>query len=333
MTDRYNPPYHITDEMLVLVSKITEKASAIQQFQNLDARPQLRRNNRIRSIHSSLAIEANSLSLGQVKDVINGHRVLGPAMEIQEVQNAYQAYEKIPSINPFSLKDLMSVHEIMTHLLIRESGTFRQGEEGVFDGDRCIFMAPPARMVPQLMAELFQWMNEFEAKVHPLILSNVFHYEFVFIHPFRDGNGRVARLWQTALLYRWKELFQYVPLESQIQNFQSGYYDAIAKCNANGNSDIFIPFMLNRIDEILEEIVKESSGPVEQLTEYVKKLLSVMDSAETYSAAELMNKVGLRTMRSFRAHYLKPALEQGFISMTIPDKPTSRNQRYRKIIR
>lgn len=330
MNTQYTPPYQITDEMLILVSQIAEKAGKIQTFHNLSAKPQLRRDNRIRSIHSSLAIEANSLSIDQVKAVLDGHSVLGPAKEIQEVQNAYEAYDQIPVIDPYSLNDLKKIHGIMTHLTVNESGTFRRGGVGVFDGDRCIFMAPPADMVPKLMADLFQWMKRTEGKIHPLILSSVFHYAFVFIHPFADGNGRMARLWQTVLLYQWKEIFQYVPLESQIRNFQSGYYDAIAACNAQGQSTLFITFMLNRINEILEDVETEAAAPPEPLTVPIKKLLSVMDPGETYSAVELMHLVGLRAMRSFRAHYLKPALAQGLITMTLPDKPTSRNQRYRR---
>ena len=160
---------------------------------NMENKPHLRRNNRIKSIHSSLKIEANSLSLSQVRDVINGKVVLGEQKEIQEVKNAYNAYEKIAGINPYSIKDLKNFHDIMTKYIVEESGDFRRGEEGVFNGEQCIFMAPPAQFVPQLMNELFDWMKEADGEVHSLILSSVFHYEFVFIHPFTDGNGRMAR--------------------------------------------------------------------------------------------------------------------------------------------
>ena len=197
----YKPPFTITNEILSYVSSISEKIGRITAIRSLETKPHLRKNNRIKSIHSSLKIEANSLSLGQVRDVINGRLVLGEQKEIQEVKNAYAAYESLSEINPYSIKDLKKFHGIMTKYLVEECGEFRHGEEGVFNGDECIFMAPPAQFVPQLMDELFEWMKKSRNSVHPLIMSSVFHYEFVFIHPFADGNGRMARLWHTAILY------------------------------------------------------------------------------------------------------------------------------------
>lgn len=228
----------------------------------MENKPHLRRNNRIKSIHSSLKIEANSLSLNQVSDVIEGKMVLGEAKEIQEVKNAYDAYEKITEIDPYSIEELKKYHGIMTKYIVQESGTFRRGEEGVFNGEECIFMAPPARLVPQLTDELFCWMTENRNQVHPLILSSVFHYEFVFIHPFTDGNGRMARLWHTAILTKWKSIFEYIPIESQIEKFQNDYYAAIAKCHVEGESTIFIEFMLARIDNILDELLSQMTNSV-----------------------------------------------------------------------
>ncbi len=186
-------------------------------LKNLEAKPHLRKNNRIRSIYSSLRIEANSLSIGQVRDVISGQLVLGEQKEIQEVKNAYGAYAQISVINPYDIEELKRIHAIMTKYLVDESGCFRHGEEGVFNGEQCIFMALPARLVPQLIDELFAWMNRVQGEVHLLILASVFHYEFVFIHPFSDGNGRMARLGHTCLLSKWKSVFQYIPIESQIE--------------------------------------------------------------------------------------------------------------------
>ena len=213
---KYEPPYTISNKMLELVSSISEKVGKISSHRELEARPHLRKNNRIRSIHSSLKIEANSLSLAEVRDVINGHLVLGDQKEIQEVKNAYAAYEKISEINPKSMSDLKKIHGIMTYRTVGESGVFRKGEEGVFSGDRCIFVAPPPNMVNELMKDLFSWVKNSEGTIHPLIMSAVFHYEFVFIHPFADGNGRMARLWHMVMLYRWRNVFEYIPLESQI---------------------------------------------------------------------------------------------------------------------
>lgn len=327
----YRPPFTITNEILSYVSAISEKIGRINATNNLEAKPHLRKNNRIKSIHSSLKIEANSLSLGQVRDVINGKMVLGEQKEIQEVKNAYTAYEKFQEIRPYSINDLKKFHGIMTKYVVEESGDFRRGEEGVFNGEQCIFMAPPARLVSQLMDELFDWMKAAQQSVHPLILSSVFHYEFVFIHPFADGNGRMARLWHTAILSKWKPIFEYIPIESQIEKFQEEYYDAIAKCHVAGESTIFIEFMLAQIDKILDDVSVQISEDNNQLSEYLKRLLEVMEYDVPYTSNALMDKLGLKSKEGFRRNYLRPAIDMNLIQMTIPDKPNSRNQRYVKI--
>ncbi len=326
--DKYTPPYTISNKMLSLVSEISDKVSRLTYNGSLEARPHLRKNNKIRSIHSSLAIEANSLSLGQVKDVINNKMVLGEQKEIQEVKNAYEAYEMLSVINPFDLSDLKKLHSVMTKYLVDESGKFRKGEEGVFSGDKCIFMAPPASLVPELMEQLFSFMNEQRGEVHPLIMSAVFHYEFVFIHPFSDGNGRMARLWHTALLYNWKPIFEYIPIESQIEKFQEDYYEAIAKCHINGDSNFFIEFMLEQIDKVLDELLEQVKSVDVDYSAYTKKLVDIMKYDIAYTSKELMELLNLQSRSSFRENYLLPAIKSGFVEMTIPDKPNSRNQRY-----
>ena len=328
--EKYTPPFTITNEMLSLVSSISEKVGKISVTTNLENKPHLRKNNRIKSIHSSLRIEANSLTIGQVRDVINGRLVLGEQKEVQEVKNAYAAYEELPNINPFDLKDILRIHGIMTKFLVGESGRFRSGEEGVFNGDECIFMAPPAKFVPELMGNLFSWLKDRKDEVHPLIMSAVFHYEFVFIHPFSDGNGRMARLWHTAFLSKWNPIFEYIPIESQIEKFQSEYYDAIAKCHIEGDSDTFIVFMLQQIDKVLSEIAESSASVDENVSEYVKKLLDVMEYDTPYTLATLMELLDLKSKETIRRHYLHPALKLDLIQMTIPDKLKSRNQRYIK---
>ena len=326
----YEPPFNITNEILTYVSSISEKMGKISATSNLESKPHLRRNNRIKSIHSSLKIEANSLSLGQVRDVINGKLVLGAQKEIQEVKNAYAAYEKMNDINPYSIKQLKEFHDIMTKYVVEESGDFRKGEEGVFNGDECIFMCPPARFVPGQMEELFAWMKRARVSVHPLILSSVFHYEFVFIHPFSDGNGRMARLWHTAILSQWKPIFEFIPIESQIEKFQDDYYDAIARCHVEGESTTFIEFMLMQIDKILDEVSGQMSESSEQMTEYTKRMLDVMEYDVPYTATAIMGMLGLRSKETFRKNYMNPALELNLVRMTIPDKPNSKNQRYVK---
>ena len=275
-----------------------------------------------------MKIEANSLTLGQVRDVINGKTVLGEQKEIQEVKNAYEAYERFLEIDPYDIQKLKQFHGIMTKYLVEESGEFRGGEEGVFSGDRCIFMAPPAQFVPGLMTDLFDWMKAAKNEVHPLILGSVFHYEFVFIHPFSDGNGRMARLWHTAILSKWKQVFEYIPIESQVERFQEEYYKAISRCHVEGESTSFIEFMLSQIDKILDEISSQMEEKNECIPETVRRLLDVMDDDVSYTSNELMEKLGLKAKEGFRRNYLRPALMMNFVQMTIPEKPNSRNQRY-----
>ncbi len=327
---KYTPPFNITNEMLSLVSSISEKVGKMSVTRNLESKPHLRKNSRIKSIHSSLRIEANSLTLGQVRDVINGRMVLGEQKEIQEVKNAYDAYEKLSGLNPFDIEELKKMHGIMTKYLIDESGEFRKGEEGVFSGDKCIFMAPPARLVPELMDSLFDWINRCKDEVHPLIMASVFHYEFVFIHPFSDGNGRMARLWHSAFLTKWNPLFEYIPIESQIEKFQEEYYEAIAKCHTEGNSNTFILFILKQIDKILSEISGQIALGDENISEYVKRLLDVMEYDTPYTLSVLMDMLELKSKETMRRHYIHPALELNLIQMTLPDKSHSRNQRYIK---
>ena len=327
--DVYEPPFTITSRMLALASEISEKTGRLSAYRSLETKPRLRRNNRIRSIHSSLKIESGSLTEGMVRAVLNNRRVIGPEKEIQEVRNAFAAYDRIGTADPYSLKDLKELHGVMTYLTVEESGRFRRGAEGVFDGDRCIFVAPPPEMVAPLMEQLFSWMKRNAGTLHPLILSCVFHYEFVFIHPFSDGNGRMARLWQTILLADWNPVFQYIPLESQIEKFQAGYYDAIASCNSKGNSTEFIEFMLARIDEGLDEVLQQSSEDAGS-PGTVSRLLGVMEYDTEYTASALLERLGLKSKETLRHNYLDPAMEAGLVEMTIPGKPTSRNQRYRK---
>jgi Fic family protein len=326
----YVPPYTISNRMLELVADISEKVGRISSHKELESKPHLRRNNRIRSIHSSLKIEANSLSLSEVREVINGQMVLGDQKEIQEVKNAYEAYKKIPEIDPSSISELKKIHGIMTYRTVNESGVFRKGEEGVFSGDQCIFVAPPPHMVEELIKDLLSWVKENEGVVHPLIMAAVFHYEFVFIHPFADGNGRMARLWHTVILYRWRNIFEYIPLESQIERFQTEYYDAIAKCHVNGNSDVFIEFMLDMINQILDKVLIQMKRADADISEYVKRMLHVMEFDVPYTSNAIMEALGLKSKETLRKNYINPALELGLIRMTIPDKPNSKNQRYVK---
>ena len=329
--DNYVPPFTITSIMLDRISSIMKKIGKLDNYKDLNKMPVLRRNNRIKSIHSSLAIEANSLTFEQVKDIIDGKVVIGPKNEIQEVQNAYNAYLKMKQVNPYSVKDLRKMHGILTYLTVEDSGNFRKGGEGVFDEEgNCIFVCPPPEQVERLMNQLFKWMNNKKDEIHPLILSSIFHYEFVFIHPFRDGNGRTARLWQNVILSNWEELFEYVPIESEIKKYQDDYYKAIQNCNSKGESTEFIEFMLKMIDEVLDGLIEGVNTQINHISTYVKKLLDVMESGVNYTTIELMKLLEMKSRNSFRENYLAPAIDNGVVKMTFPDNPTSKNQTYYK---
>lgn len=329
--NNYVPPFVYTSTMFNYISSIMEKIGKLDNYTDFNRMPSLRRNNRIKSIHSSLAIEANSLSLKQVKDVIAGKTVIGPQREIQEVKNAYNAYEMINNVNPFSIKDLKKIHGIMTYLIVDESGEFRKGHEGVFDGKKCIHICPPPEQVSKLMEQLFMWMKKVNNFLHPLILASVFHYEFVFIHPFKDGNGRIARLWHNIILSNWKEIFEFLPIESQLKKYQDGYYKAIADCNLKGDCTTFIEFMLKMIDEILDEAIYSNQVPITETSININKLLEVMVYNKPMSANEIMDKLGIKSKETLRSNYLDPAIKEGIVALTIPDKPTSKNQMYYKM--
>lgn len=323
----YKPPFDITNSMLNKIISITEKVSMISSFNSLKRMPILRKNNKIKSIHSSLTIEANSLSIREVEDVIDGKKVLGSEKEIIEVKNAYKAYSMIKEFDGYKESDLLKAHKILTNSLIEDNGKYRNHREGVYDGEKLIFMAPHQDIVPTLMKDLFSWLNN-DNETPILIKSCVFHYEFVFIHPFSDGNGRVARLWQNVLLIKWKPFFEYVPLESQIEKYQSEYYDTISKCHLNGNSNLFIEFMLKMLDETLDDVLINLSKEVNNISIQVNRLLEVMDKDIPLTANEIMKRLNIKSKETLRNSYLNPALENGLIKMTIPDKPNSKNQRY-----
>ncbi|MBE6269656.1 MAG: Fic family protein [Prevotella ruminicola] len=252
----YIPPFTITSEIMRLVSEISELVGIVTTVlgDNVPS-PMLRKANRIKTIHSSLAIEHNTLSLKQVTDIIDGKHVLGAPNEIQEVKNALQAYQLMSQLDAFKEKDLLRAHELMMLALVDNAGCYRHAGVGVFDGDKCIHMAPPADRVPALMADLFEWVKKTD--VHPLVSSCVFHYEFEFIHPFIDGNGRMGRYWQTMLLSKWKGIFSWIPVETIVKEHQQEYYDIIAMCDAAGSSTVFIEFMLRCLLDAMKRIEEE----------------------------------------------------------------------------
>lgn len=308
------PPYEITELMLEYATKITEKIGEINAYEKLNKRPELRRANRINSIHSSLAIEDNKLSISEVKDIIDGKTVIGDKRDIQEVKNTYKAYNELTNVNPYDIKDLKKMHEIMTFLLIEDNGKFRNHGEAVYDGDKVIFMAPPEDMVSPLMKNLFEWVNEVKEKVNPLIYSSVFHYEFVFIHPFSDGNGRMARLWQSALLAKWRNVFEYIPIESMIKKYQEEYYEAISICHIEGESTKFVEFMLRMIYESLENVSlssDEENVELDSLKNNEKEVYNYIRENKMVSSNDVASYIG-KTERTAQ-RILSSLIEKGLI--------------------
>ena len=289
----YTPPFTTTDEILRLVAEISEQIGALSV--KLGARmpsPMLRKENQIKTIHSSLAIEHNSLSLQQVTDVIEGKHVLGAPNEIQEVKNALQAYQLMQSLDAFEEKDLLRAHGLMMTDLVNKAGQYRKEGVGVFDGEKCIHVAPPADRVPSLMAELFEWVRNTDA--HPLISSCVFHYEFEFIHPFMDGNGRMGRYWQTMLLSRWKGIFAWLPVETIVKQHQQEYYNAIARSDAQGNSTVFIDFMLRCILQSIQEQQKVTDKVTDKVADKSEnKILDLIRKNPSVTIPEMMQKLSL----------------------------------------
>ncbi len=326
----YKPPFHMTNKISNLLADICEEIGRVAVLGDGKINPRLRKENRIKTIHSSLAIEHNSLSIEQVSAILEGKRILGNPNEIREVKNAYQTYEMMLDLDPMSIDDLLKAHKIMMNGLVNENGRFRSGGVGVFDGKKLVHMASPAKLVPSHMQNLFYWYKY--SDIHPLIKSAIFHYEFEFIHPFADGNGRLGRMWHSMLLGAWKKIFYWLPIEELIRTRQKEYYDSLGKADKEADSAVFVEFMLEVILDTLikTEIVGQSKVSNNMnLPENLIRLMNVIGTNEL-STSEIMKLLGLKHRPTVRENYIKPALEIGLIEMTIPDKPKSKNQKYRK---
>jgi Fic family protein len=319
--DKYYPPFTLTPQILCLTADISEQAGRLSARPNAAIALRLRRLNHIRTIQGSLAIEGNTLSTEQITAILDGKRVIASPKEIQEVKSAVTAYDRLDKWNPNSEKDLLKAHGLMMNNLTEEAGRYRSGGVGVMSGSQVVHLAPPAARVPELMGNLMGWLKA--AEHHPLIAGSVFHYEFEFIHPFSDANGRIGRLWNSAILYRWNPIFAYIPVESLIYAHQSEYYNALRQSTKNSDSSTFIEYMLQRIKEAVNEFTPQVAPEV---TPQVKMLLEVLKGE--MSRAELQVALGLKDAKSFRARYLIPAIENGLIEMTQPNKPNSRFQKY-----
>lgn len=245
----YEPPFQRSDAIDTLCMDIAELVGRLTPQIPLAKSPTLHRELRIKTIHSSLLIEGNTLDEKTVTAVLDGKRVLGNRREILEVENAKRAYDLIPDLNPFSTDDLLRAHREMMNGLVPEAGRFRLGNVGVFDGGVLIHAGTPAAYVPEVMADIFHWLQT--TTVHPLLASCVFHFEFEFCHLFSDGNGRTGRLWHTLLLSKWRPVLTWLPVESTIRQRQSEYYRALAVSNARGSSEVFVEFILKTIRDAI----------------------------------------------------------------------------------
>ena len=289
----YKPPFTVSSKAINLIAKISAQieryAIRMEQSDSL----KLRKANRIKTIHSSLAIEGNNLSEGEVMAILDGKNVIAPQKEILEVRNAIKTYELYPTLNPFSAEDMLKAHLTMMSGLVDEAGMFRRRGVGVFDGTTAVHIAPPAERVKDLMNDLFTWLENSED--HLLIRSCVFHYEFEFIHPFADGNGRIGRFWQSLILGKLNPLFEHLPVENMVYANQQAYYDAITQSSANGDSQPFIDFMLQEILNALEDHkgqTVDEIGEANSLSENEIKILGLIRSDRHMSAKRFAEEIG-----------------------------------------
>lgn len=346
----YAPPFTLNNRILSLVANISEQLGRLSATQSIAQQLLLRKVNRVRTIQGSLAIEGNQLSEEQITAILEGKRVIAPAREVQEASNALAVYEQLDRFQYRNQADLLSAHKQLMLGLIETAGQYRNSGVGVFKEQQVIHMAPPEALVAKLMSELFEWLASSDD--HPLVKSCVFHYEFEFIHPFADGNGRMGRLWQTLILKQYHEVFAYLPVESLISSHQDAYYQAIADSTNATDSAPFIEFMLSMVEKSLQQLhpsqdsvihsdttqsVQPLASPqvTPQVSPQVEKLLKVMLQSNdegistTFKREALQQLLGLKDKKSFNQRYLQPALQANLIEMTIPDKPTSSLQEYR----
>jgi Fic family protein len=320
-----NPPFTITPRILALVADIavaTERIGVQAKRMN----PNLRRGNRIRTIQASLAIEQNTLTLEQVTALLEGKRVLGAPREIQEVRNAFAAYEALQGWDPAQERDLLVAHGILMQGLVDRAGKYRVGGVGITQGQKVVHMAPPAGRVTALVRNLQSWLATTD--VHLLVASCVFHYEFEFIHPFQDGNGRMGRLWQTLILSRWNPLFAWLPVESVVRDRQVDYYAVLGRCDKAGASTEFVEFLLEAILSALRELPR-TEQVAEQVAEQVERLLQAIGTREL-GTGDLMKALDLLHRPTFLKNYLDPALKAGLVERTDPASPRSPRQKYRR---
>ena len=283
--DKIEPKFYISEDNKKDIKKIEKELSLI----NLNNKIEIK--SRVRSIYSSLAIEDNSLPLESVERIIENKLVLGDRNDIQEVKNANELYKHMNEYNWKNEKDFLKAHTLLMKYFEDDDGYYRKHGEGVKKGDEVIYMAPNSLLVPSLMKSLFKFINEEE--IHPLILSSIFHYYFVAIHPFSDGNGRIARFWVSLILTDWNDKFKYIPIEEEIYLNQEKYYNSIAQCHINGNVNVFISFMLKVIYSSIKKINKTTQKTTQKLNDNQIKILEYIKENPKITRNELANKLSI----------------------------------------
>ncbi len=288
----YQPPYTITNNILTLVAEISEQIGQLKQRYDKEIELRLRRINRIRSVTGSLAIEGNTLTEEQITALLDGRMIIAPPREIQEAKNALDTYEQLLTWNPMREADLLIAHKTMMLGLIESAGMYRSSGVGVFAGEQVLHMAPPANQVHRLMEDLFHWLQTTDT--HPLVASSVFHFEFEFIHPFADGNGRMGRLWQNLILSKWHPLFTSLPVESMVHKHQEAYYQALQDSTRQTDCAPFIDFMLSMIKDALSSIEEKApvETPVETRVKVPAQILSLLQQHPTLTLAEVAESLG-----------------------------------------
>jgi len=250
----YRPEFAIDNEVLTLVSEIAMLISRIPEGNVNSVQLRLRHSNNVRTIHSTSAIEGNRLSLEEVTDIIDGKHVIGDPDDIREIKNAKKAYDRMNRYDPFSVKDLLAAHGTLMKDLVERPGEFRDCEVGVFKGPVAVHIPPEHDDVPDMVGDLMEWSKG--VKLHPLVMSCIFHGRFEYIHPFVDGNGRMGRLWHSLILSKWRPAFEYLPIESWININKKEYYRSLDEAH-RGNISVFVKFMLLMIRMAVDEYVDE----------------------------------------------------------------------------
>ncbi len=314
------PRYELTEKMFRQLVRIDDCISHLSAMEG-KAQAILRKSSHIRSINSSLAIEGNELPLSKTIDMINGKTVQGPFDEIVETKNAIEAYSQIGKFDVSSVEDFLRIHDVLTFGLIEKPG-FREERVGVFDGSELIYEAPDYALVPDLIGGLFDWYSKSNSQI--IVKSAIMHFYIASIHPFVDGNGRIARLWQNAILQGYSPAFKMISIENTIRNNQNQYYSVLDECQKASDCERFIEFSNDIILSSLE-------GLMNMKDQKMVALLSAMGK-DAMSADDIMDSMGLSNRSYFLKNYIRPALESGLVTMTDPDHPRSRNQKYRKTI-